>query len=99
MSSGGNPNLKTQSIAARTKEYSPSHNFFINAYFGKIFVGYLTGGSMNKTHILVFRYSMWFDHKIHLNIPVVILQHLDIISCSDPTTTMNELATTGTNLQ
>ena len=54
---------------------------------------------MNKTHILVFKYSMFFYHKIHLNIPIVILQHLDRISCSDPAATRNELATNGTNLQ
>ena len=81
-------------VATGTEEYSPNHNFFINAYFGKLFMGYLTGGAMNKTHILVFQYSTWFDHKIHLDIPIVILQHLDRISCSDPATTRNEPATT-----
>ena len=50
MSSGGNPYLETQSVAAGIEEYSPNHNFFINVYFGKIFMGYLTGGAMNKTH-------------------------------------------------
>ena len=65
-------------------------------YFGKQFLGYLTGGAMNKTHILVFPYSTWFDHKIHLNIPIVILQHLDRISYSDPAATRNEPTTTGT---
>ena len=90
---------KHSPIAAGTKEYSPNQDFFINAYFGKLSTGYLTGGVMNKTHILVFQYSTWFDHKIHLNILVVIMQHLDIISCSDLATTMNEPATTGMNLQ
>ena len=52
---------------------------------------------MNKTHILVFRFYTWFCHKIHLNILVVILQHLDRISCSDPTTTRNEPIATGMN--
>ena len=99
MSSGGNPNMETQSVAAGIEEYSPNHNFFIDAYFRKLFVGYLTGGAMNKTHILFFQYFTWFDHKVHLNIRVVILQHLDRISCSDPTATRNEPAATGTNLQ
>jgi hypothetical protein len=54
---------------------------------------------MNKNYILGFRYSMWFDHKIHLNIPVVILEHLDKISCSNPAATRNELASIGMNLQ
>ena len=58
-------------------------------------MGYLTRGAMNKTHILFFQYSMWFDYKIHLIIRVVILQHLDIISCSDPATTRNEPAAIG----
>ena len=49
---------------------------------------------MNKTHILFFQYSTWFDHKIYLNILVVILQHLDRISYSDPATTRNEPAAT-----
>ena len=90
---------KNSLVATGTKEYSPNHNFLINVYFGKLFLGYLTRGAMNKTHILVFRYSTWFCHKIHLNIPVVILQHLDKISCSDPATTRNEPAATGKNLQ
>ena len=90
---------KHSPVATGTEEYSPHHNFFINAYFRKLFLGYLTRGSMNKTHILFFQYSTWFDYKIHLNIPIVILQHLDKISCSDPATTRNELAATGTNLQ
>ena len=90
---------KNSAVAARIEEYSPNHNFLINAYFGKLFLGYLTGGAMNKTHILVFQYSTWFDHKIHLNIYVVILQHRNRISYSDPATTRNEPPTTGTNLQ
>ena len=45
---------KNSLVAAGTKEYSPNHNFFINAYFGKLFLGYLTGGAMNKNHILDF---------------------------------------------
>ena len=73
MSSGGNPNLETQSVAAGTKEYSPNHNFFTNTYFGKLFMGYLIGGALNKTHILFFQYSSRFDHKIYSNIPIVIL--------------------------
>ena len=85
---------KNNPVATGTEEYSPNYNSFINACHGKLFLGYLTGGAMNKTHILVFRYSMWFCHKIHLNIPIVILWHLDRISCSDPATTKNEPATT-----
>ena len=45
---------KNSLVAAGTKKYSPNHNFFINAYFRKLFMGYLTGGAMNKTHILFF---------------------------------------------
>ena len=74
MFSGGNLNLEKSPIATRKDEYSPNHNLFINAYFGKLFLGYLTRGAMNKTHVLFFRYSLWFCHKIHLNISVVILQ-------------------------
>ena len=48
---------KNSPVAAGTEEYSPNHNAFINVYLGKLFLDYLTGGSMNKTHILVFRYS------------------------------------------
>ena len=54
---------KNSPVAAGIEEYSPNHNFIINEYFGKLFMGYLTGGDMNKTHILVFKYSTWFDHK------------------------------------
>ena len=90
---------KNNLVVAGTKEYSPNHNFLINTYFGKLFLGYLTGGAMRKTHILVFLYSTWIDNKIYLSIPIVILQHLDIISCSDPATTRNEPATIGMNLQ
>ena len=75
---------KHSPVAARTKEYSPNHNFFINAYFGKLFLGYLIACAMNKTHILFFQYSLWFDQKIYLKIHVVILQEQ---SCSDPTAT------------
>lgn len=90
---------KHSPIVTGTQEYSSNHNSFIRAYFGKLFMGYLIGGSMNKTHILFFKYSTWFDNKIHLNIHVLILQYLDKISFSDPATTRNELATTGMNLQ
>ena len=90
---------KNSLVVVGIEEYSPNHNFLIIAYFGKLFLSYLTRGAMNKTHILFFQYSTWFDHKIHLNIPIVILQHLDRISYSDPATTRNEPAATGTNLQ
>ena len=90
---------KHRPVATGTLEYSPNHKLFILAYFGIIFLSHLIGGAMNKTHILVFQYSTWIDHKIHLKIHVVILQHLDRISYSDPATTRNEPATTGTNLQ
>ena len=81
---------KNSPIATGTEEYSPSHKSFINVYLGKLFLGYLTVGAMNKTHILFFQYSTWFDQKMHLNIPIVILQHLDKISCIDLATTRNE---------
>jgi hypothetical protein len=45
---------KNSLVAARIEEYSPNHNFFINVYSGKLFLGYLTGGAMNITHILFF---------------------------------------------
>ena len=62
-------------------------------------MGDLTMGAMKKTHILVCHYSRCFDHKIHLNITIVILQHLDKISYSDPATTRNEPEAIGMNLQ
>ena len=56
---------KNSLVAAGTKEYSPNHNSFINVYLGKLFIGYLTAGAMNKTHILVFKYSMWFCQRLN----------------------------------
>ena len=56
-------------------------------------MGYLIGGALNKTHILVFQYSSWFEHKIYLKIHVVILQRK---SCSDPTATEFDPAATRT---
>ena len=81
---------KHSPVAAGTEEYFPNHNFFINEYFGKKILGYLTRGSMNKTHILFFQYSLWVDHKIYSNIPIVIVQRK---SCSDPAATKFDATT------